>query len=896
MKTPLLNREMLAERHPLDVFFSPRNVAVFGASERPGSVGRAVFENLLGGGFRGNVFPVNPARPSILGRPAFPSAASLPQPVDLAVIATPPATIPGLVAECGEAGISGAVIISAGFKEVGPEGAALERELLAAARAHGVRLVGPNCVGVMAPSSGLNATFAHGLARPGSIAFLSQSGAMCTAVLDWSLRELVGFSAFVSTGSMLDIGWGDLISYLGEDPRTNAILLYMETVGDAREFLSAAREVALAKPIIVIKAGRTAQGGKAAASHTGSLTGSDEVLDAAFQRSGVLRVSSIADVFHMAEVLAKQPRPRGPRLTILTNAGGPAVLATDALISAGGELATLSDTAIAELNKVLPPTWSHQNPVDIIGDASAQRYSDALSIAAKDPASDGLLVILTPQAMTNPAEVAEGLKPYARLGKPLLASWMGGPLVEDGRHVLNNAGIPTFDYPDTAARMFQYMWSYTENLRGLYETPAADPDPDASTARAAEIIAAAETAGRTVLSEFESKELLGCYRIPVTPIRLAMSADEAAATAESLGFPVVVKLHSHTITHKSDVGGVQLNLRDAVQVRQAFDGIRSRVPAASFDGVSVQPMERLNGVELIIGSSVDPQFGPVLLFGAGGTLVEVLEDKALGLPPLTSTLARRMMEKTRIHRALQGFRGRPAVDQALLETLLVRFSRLVVEQPRIAEIEINPMLASAERLVALDARVVLHRPEVTAPPRPAIRPYPSQYVSEWTARDGTPLRLRPIRPEDEQFMVKFHESVSDHSVYLRYFQFLKLSQRVAHERLVRICFNDYDREIALVAERYRDPEPAIIGVGRLRKTREERAELGLLIIDSAQGMGLGTEMVRRLIEIGRREGIRRIHADVHGENAKMLHLLRKMGFRMAMAPGDPVLTGELDIA
>jgi acetyltransferase len=531
--------------------------------------------------------------------------------------------------------------------------------------------------------------------------------------------------------------------------------------------------------------------------------------------------------------------------------------------------------------------------VDIIGDASAQRFSDAVSIAAKDPGSDGLLVILTPQAMTDPLQVAEGLRPYARLGKPLLASWMGGPLVDAGRNVLNTAGIPTFDYPDTAARMFQYMWSYTENLRGLYETPAADPDPDAKVTQAATLIAAAAAAGRTVLSELESKELLSYYGIPVTRTTLARTVDEAVSAAHGIGYPVVLKLHSHTVTHKTEAGGVHLNLGGPAQVQQAFAAIQAGVPAEAFQGVTVQPMERLQGVELILGSSVDPQFGPVLLFGAGGTLVEILEDKALGLPPLTSTLARRMMEQTRIHKALKGFRGRPPVDQAHLETLLVRFSRLVVEQPRIAEIEINPLLVSAERIVGLDARVVLHPAAVTEPPRPAIRPYPSQYVSQWIARGGTPLRLRPIRPEDEQLMVKFHESVSDHSVYLRYFQFLKLSQRVAHERLVRICFNDYDREIALVAERLIGPEPTIIGVGRLRKTSEEQAELGLLIIDSAQGMGLGTEMVRRLIEIGRLEGLRSIHADVHSENPKMLHLLRKFGFKMAIEPGDPVLTGQL---
>jgi acetyltransferase len=884
--------QMLSERHSLDAFFAPRGIAVIGATERERTVGRATFENLLATPCGAPVFAVNARRETVLGVKAYQSVRDIPGAVDLAVLVTPSPVIPELIRGCGEKGVRAAIVISAGFKETGPDGAALEQRLLAEARAAGIRIIGPNCLGVMAPLSGVNATFAHAMARPGSIGFISQSGAMCTAVLDWSFRELVGFSAFVSVGSMLDVGWGDLIDYLGQDHHTRAILIYMETIGDARSFLSAAREVALAKPVIVIKAGRTVEGGTAAASHTGSLSGADDVLDAAFRRCGVLRVNSIAELFYMAEVLGKQPRPAGDRLTILTNAGGPAVLATDALILAGGHLAKLSEETQAALDRVLPPTWSHNNPIDIIGDATPERYEKSLEIAAQDPASDGLLVILTPQAMTHPTEIAERLKKYAKLGKPVLASWMGGPLVEAGERILNAAGIPTFAYPDTAARMFQYMWEYTRNLRSIYETPIPAATEPADAARVARIIEAARAEGRTILTEQESKEILDAYRIPVTPSRIAVSADEAVAAAEAIGYPVVVKLHSKSITHKTDVGGVVLNLRSAEAVREAFAAIRSRVPEG-FDGVNVQKMEKLDGYELIFGSSIDPQFGPVILFGMGGTLVEVFRDRALGLPPLNTTLARRMMERTTIHEALQGVRGRPPVDELALASLLVRFSQLVVEQRWIAEIDINPLLASPERILALDARVVLHPPEVKEAdiPRLAIRPYPVQYVSDWTAKDGSAIQFRPIRPEDEPLMVKFHESVSDASVYFRYFQFLKLSQRIAHERLSRIVFNDYDRELALVAVQ----DGAILGVGRLRKTSDGEGELGMLIADNAQNKGLGSAMMSRLIDVARREGLRTILADVHAENAKMLHVVRKFGFQVRSDPREPIVQAELKL-
>lgn len=878
-------------------------MAVVGATEQAGSVGRTILWNLISNPFGGTVFPVNPKRSSVLGIKAYPSLSALPDKVELAVIVTPAATVPGVIAECVATGVKGAIVISAGFKESGPEGLRLEAQVLEEARRGKLRIIGPNCLGVMSPLSGLNATFAGAMARPGNVGFISQSGALCTAVLDWSLKENVGFSAFVSIGSMADVGWGDLIDYLGNDSQTKSIVIYMETIGDARSFLSAAREVALTKPILVLKAGRTQAAARAAASHTGSLAGSQAVFDAALRRSGVLCVNSISELFYMSEVLSKQPRPRGPRLTILTNAGGPGVLATDALITGGGELATLSDETVTALNKVLPPHWSHSNPVDILGDAGPERYAKALEITAKDPNSDGLLVILTPQAMTDPTLTAEQLKRYATsTGKPILASLMGGAEVAGANAVLNRAGIPTFSYPDTAAQLFEYMWRYTYNLRGLYETPMLPPESDQHVAAATQLIETIRQEGRTILTEAESKQVLAAYGIPTVETRIAKGEDEAVKQAEEIGYPVVLKIYSETITHKTDVGGVQLNLTGPEAVRKAYQtiekAVRERVGAEHFLGVTIQPMIKLDGYELIIGSSLDPQFGPVILFGSGGQLVEVYRDQNLGLPPLNTTLARRLMERTRIFTALQGVRGRAPVDLAALEQLLVRFSQLVIEQRWIKELDINPLLASPEGLLALDARVVLHDPEVQEDqlPRPAIRPYPTQYVQTTTMKDGSPIIIRPIRPEDEPLMVKLHETLSEQTVYYRWLHMLNLSQRIAHERLTRICFIDYDREMALVAE-YSDPktgEKQIIGVGRLTKlTGVDDGEFAILISDQFQRQRLGTELLSRLIQVGRDEKLQRLIGDILPENRGMQEVAKHLGFRTRYSIEDRLVQAVL---
>jgi acetyltransferase len=623
------------------------------------------------------------------------------------------------------------------------------------------------------------------------------------------------------------------------------------------------------------------------------MTGSDEVLQAAFQRVGVLRVDAISELFDMAEVLAKQPRPRGPRLSIITNAGGPGVLATDALIMSGGQLADLTPETNAALNEILPATWSHNNPVDIIGDAGPELYAKAVDIASKDANTDGMLVILTPQAMTDPTATAEELKKFSSLaGKPLLASWMGAGDVEKGEVILNEARIPTFKYPDRAARAFQYMWRYSQNLKALYETPSSLGDTHVTSDARAEadaLIQNARKAGRTILTEFESKKLLSVYGIPTVETVIARSEEEAVKAAQKLGFPVVLKLFSETITHKTDVGGVKLNLRNAAEVGAAWraisESVKKAVGAQHFLGVTVQPMVSLQGYELILGSSPDAQFGPVLLFGSGGQLVEVYKDRALGLPPLNGTLARRMMEQTRVYTALKGVRGRPPVKLDALEDLLVRFSQLVVEQKWIAEIDINPLLASPEGLLALDARVVVYGKDVTEAklPKTAIRPYPTQYVTPWKLKDGTPVTLRPIRPEDEPLLVKFHETLSEESVYQRYFGPLKLDERIAHERLTRICFNDYDRETALVAERKdaKTGQREILGVGRLSKAHAaNEAEFALLVADRWHKKGLGTELLKRLVRVGMEEQLSRISAVILSANHPMQHISRKAGFKV----------------
>lgn len=881
---------------PLDAIFLPKTVAVIGAKDELGTVGRTILSNLLNPHFKGKVYPVNPKRSTVLGLKSYPTIGDVPEEVDLAIIVTPAHTVPGIVKECVQAKVKSLIIISAGFKELGPQGLALENEILKYTASANVPIIGPNCLGVMNPIYGLNATFAKGMALPGNMAFISQSGAMCTAVLDWSFQERIGFSSFVSIGSMADVDWGDLIDYLGGDPQTHCILIYMETIGDPRSFMSAAREIALEKPIIVIKAGRSTQAAHAAASHTGSLAGSDEVFDAALERVGVLRVKTISELFQIASVLSRQPRPKGPHLSIITNAGGPAVLATDATVLNGAQLAKLSSSTIEKLNQELPNAWSHGNPIDILGDAGPERYAKTLEEVAKDPLSDGILVILSPQDVTDPTTTAECLVPLANIGKPVLASWMGGATVSKGIEVLTYANIPTFSYPDDAAATFALMWSYSHHLNALYEIPVLHENEEPEQAaqmqkKASTIIQKALNEKRELLDEYESKQLLAAYGIPTVETQIAKTVDEAVHIANQLSYPVVLKLFSKTITHKTDVGGVKLNLKNKEEVISAFEsiqkGVKESVGLHHFEGVTVQKMIKLEGYELIIGASIDPQFGPVILFGSGGQLVEVYKDSALAFPPLNSSLARNLMEKTKVFEALKGVRGRKGIQIELLEKILVKFSLMIAENPRIKECDINPLLASPEGIIALDARVVLHSLDIPDEklPKLAIRPYPSEYIKTIQLKNGLQVTLRPILPEDEPLAVAFHRELSEHSVRQRYFEFLSLDERVAHERLVRICFNDFDREIATVAEIKQGSNHQIIGIARLSIIPGTRfAKLTMMIADAYHRLGLGHNFLSHLLQIAEQEKLQKITAVILSENEGMITLCKQFGFKLTKSP------------
>lgn len=755
-----------------------------------------------------------------------------------------------------------------------------------------MRIVGPNCLGIIYPPRGLNASFASAMAKPGRVALLSQSGAICTSILDWARERNIGFSTFVSVGTMLDVDFADLIDYFSDDPETRSIVLYMESVGDVRKFVSAARAAARSKHVILVKAGRHEAGAKAAASHTGALAGalagSDAVFDAAVRRAGVLRVTTIPDLFNMAEILAHQPSPRGPSLAIITNAGGPGVMATDALMLGGGQLASLSQASMDALSKVLPPYWSRGNPIDVLGDAPPERYERALEICAKDPNVQGVLILLAPQAVTDPTVTAKRLALLAKIeGKPVLASWMGGPDVRAGRAVLDEAGIATFDSPEAAVKAFLHLVQYRRNQELLYEQPAALPEdwrPDQNRTRT--LIDEVRTSGRTLLTEYEAKELLTCYGIPTVPTRNAHTADEAVAEARNLGYPVVLKLWSELITHKTDAGGVVLNIDDDAGVRAAFAQIKEnvaryaeqhRLDAGAFLGVTVQSMIRAKGYELIVGSSVDPQFGPVILFGAGGVLVEVFKDRALGLPPLNRTLARRLIERTQISKALEGVRGQRPIPLDQLETLLVRFSYLLCDFLDIREIDINPLLASPDGLVALDARVVMAEPGAPSA-KLTIEPYPNQHTTAWRLPDETEIVIRAIRPEDEKLIEAHHGALSEQSIRMRFFSMVKALSR---ESLIRLCHLDYAREMALVAEwKNAENKPEIIGVSRYYMNPQTRsAEFAVIVRDAYQGQGLGQHLMERLIAVARERGVRRLVGLVLHENAGMLTLVKALGFR-----------------
>jgi acetyltransferase len=905
------------DRKSLLPVLAPKNVAVIGASEKPASIGRTLLWNLISNPFGGTVFPVNPNRSSILGIKPYPNLAAITDPVDLAVIATPAETVPDIIDECADAGVKGGLIISSGFREIGVKGAELEKEILQRAQRGGMRFLGPNCYGIMMPYSGFNASIGRGMALTGNVGFISQSGAISAAILDWSFRERVGFSGFISIGNMSDINWGDLIYYMGDDHHTHSIVIYLERVGDARTFLSAAREVSLTKPIIVLYGGEHHAEMESVGTQISRLVASQEpreqrstsrVLNAAFRRSGVLPVKRMVDLFAMAEILFKQPRAEGPRLTILTNSHAPGVQAGNALVNSGGKLAPLSEETVKELSKLFLNGWKATNPINILRDADPDRYVKTLEIVSKDPNNNGILVILTPQAMTDPTETARRLKPFAKLShKPILVSWMGGEEVAEGKALLNRFNVPTFPFPDTAAQAFNYMWQHNYNLRGLFETPELPADDNGALINrglATGIINSVRESGRNFLTDVESKQVLSAYGIPVLPTELATSEEEALEVAERTGYPVLLKVCSEGILDRSIPGYLNMNLINAESVVEAFRSMKKSVTEKMgpdyFKGVTVQPMLQISGYKLIVGCCQDKTFGPVLLFGAGGSLVEIHQDIAIGLPPLNSTLAHRMMEQTRIYHALRGEKGLVAINMAELEQLLVRFSQLVVEQRWIKEIEINPLLAGSHHLTVSDSRMVLQTPDIEEEdiPRLAIRPYPSQYIQTTELRDGTPVIIRPIRPEDESLIAKFHETLSDQSVYFRYFHPIALKQRVSHERLSRICFIDYDREVVLVVIE-KDPksgEQTIIAVGRINKLRGTNdAEFAITISDKYQRTGLGTVLLDQLVQIGRVEKVDRIVADILMENRGMQRVCEKVGFKLRYDGDEQIVKAVIEL-
>jgi len=863
---------------------SAKAVALIGATEKEGAIGRTILENLLPSN-KAKVYPVNPNRKKVLGVDAYPDIAGIPEHVDLAIIATPARTVPGVVEECGKAGVNGVVIISAGFKEIGEEGRKLEGELDESRRKYGMRVLGPNCLGFVRPGIGLNATFLKGDLPPGNIAFLSQSGALGRAIVDWAANAGVGFSMIASVGSMIDVDFGDLIDFLGEDDTTRSILIYMEGVGNARKFMSAARAFARHKPIIVLKPGRFAESAKAARSHTGAMVGDDAVYDAAFRRVGVVRVREIAGLFNAAQVLDSDRLPHGPRLAIVTDAGGPGVMATDVLIDLGGELAKLSDETIKEIDTFLPPYWSKANPVDVLWNADIAKYVKSFDTCLRDPMVDGVLVIYVPRESASSEELAGEVARLTKgTWKPVITTWMGGKAVEKGRRIFIENNLPTYETPEEAVRTYLTMYNYRRNLDHLYETPAElpvhePPDREQLKATIREIL----LKGRTRLNEEESKRLLVRYGIPATVPQCATDADAAVSIADTLGYPVAIKVVSPDISHKSDVGGVMLGLDSSATLKHAFETlvrtVGKRAPHAAIQGVTVQRMIENVDYELILGAKRDKDFGSVILFGMGGTAAEFVEDFSIGLPPLNQTLAKMLMQGTKVYKMLQGFRDKAPANFKELEEILVRFSNLIVDSPEIAEIDINPLAIADGKTYALDARIVIDRGYIECGsryPHLVITPYPTRYITSWKLRNGTDVLLRPIRPEDEPLEQEMTASLSRESMRMRLFSSLREAD---HEWLILFCNIDYDRHMAIVAEITENGKRKIIGVGRLVMEPDfQSGEFAIVIHDRYQREGLGYKLVEMLIGIGRERGLEEVVGNVLAENEKMLKLARKLGF------------------
>jgi len=889
----------------LDKVFNPKSVAIIGASDEEGSVGCALIKNFTESDFAGHVFPVNLKKTEVFGLTAYQSVEQIPEPIDLAVIATPARTVPDVLEQCGKASINGIIIISAGFKEIGPEGRALEEKITEIKKKYNMRIVGPNCLGVIRPIMRLNATFISKMPKPGNIAFISQSGALGSAILDWAMHENIGFSNFVSLGSMIDVDFGDLIDYFGTDPKTKSILMYIEGITDARKFMSAARHFARTKPIIVVKAGKFSESAKAAASHTGSLTGEDMIYDKAFKRAGMVRVEEIADLFNSAAVLGMQPIPRGPNLAIITNAGGPGVMATDALIAQGGTLAKLSEKTMETLNSILPHFWSRGNPIDILGDAKADRYRVVVEACLNDDNVDGIVIIYTPQAVAEPVEVAKSLAELIRSrtyhNKTILTSFMGYGAVEEANRIFTENNIPTYSTPEQAIKTYQYMYQYKRNLELLYETPEELPVDVVPPKRPLlTIMRSVASENREILTEAEAKTFLEYYNFPVVKTKAAQTENEAVQLASQMGYPVVLKILSPQIAHKTEASGIMLNIANEAEVREAFNRITQKAkeynPDAEILGVTVQPMIKGQGYELIIGAKADSLFGPVMLFGMGGVGVELFKDFAIGIPPLNQTLVRRMMEETKVYQLLKGYRNVPPANIKLLEEILVRFSQMLVDFPQLKEVDINPLFINEKEAFALDARMVIDAKKVFTKfelhQHLVISPYPTKYETMWKLRDGRTVILRPIKPEDEPLWLEMFQNFSEESIRYRFFQILK---DTPHETRVRYCNIDYDREIAIVAELTEEGRKRILGVSRVSIEPDGKTgEIAFIVADPWQGLGLGTKMVDYVLEICADMKLETIYAIMLADNYRAIGLMKKMGFTVKYMD-DGTVKGTLNI-
>ena len=869
----------------LKTLFNPRTISVIVASNRKGTVGYDLMRNLIGSGYEGIVFPINNKRPSIYGIKAYPSMKEISDKIDIAIIATPAKTVPALVEQCGKAGVKGIVIISAGFSEIGKHGKVMVDRILQHSRKYGMRIIGPNCLGFIKPSISLNASFANKMAIPGKIAFISQSGALCTSILDWSVKMNVGFSHFVSIGSMIDIGFDDLIDYFRQDSETESVVIYMESLTNTRRFLSAARAFSRTKPIIILKAGKSSEGAKAAMSHTGSIDGNDIVFNAAFKRAGIIRVDTIRELFNCAKTLSMQKRPMGKRLAVVTNAGGPGVIVTDTLVEIGGELATLSENTINKLNEILPPAWSKGNPVDVLGDAPPERYRNAVQLCIDEPGVDGVLVILTPQSMTDSAKISEEIVNLSnRNKKTLLASWMGEDDVSDGKDILEKGGIPCFNIPEDAVKSFINMYNYSRNLELLYETPSSIPDVFVpSKTKCKRLINNVVKDNRFIMTEYEAKQLLSHYNIPVIKNAVAKTSKEAGILALKMGFPIVMKIMSPDILHKTDVGGVKLSIKSKEEAEKAFDEIirssKKNNPKANIHGVFIEQMVSKK-YELLIGCKKDSLFGPAIVFGMGGIAVEVFKDINVGLPPLNMALSMRVIEETKIYSLLKGYRGMKGVDIKSIQFLLCKFAYLVSDFPEIKEIDINPFGIDEKGATVLDAKVVLDENIIGKKIKPyshmVISPYPDEYITTFRMKNGVEVVLRPIRPEDEPLEEKMFTRFSEQTQRFRFFQLIK---DITHELLVRYTQIDYDREIAIIAEVPDKGKKEMAGVVRLiADPYNETAEFAIVVADPWHNMGLGNKFTDYILEIARKRGIKKVYANVLHNNHIMLHIFRKRGF------------------